>query len=178
MNLHLPSASADLDSARLGRTDTRFRVETREDNRRAAVALISGVQRMVDILTPDLEPHIYDQADFLDSLTRPQLGQCRAKLRVLVRDSQRAVKDGHRLIELTRQLSSYMQIRKVARDYADFTQAFLLADNYGVLRRPLAERFEGSVCFKDPLEVRRLRRLFDEIWDRSEPDPDLRRLHL
>jgi len=178
MNVHTPAASADLRTARLGQTDTRFRIETREDTRRAVVALISDVQRTVDILTPDLEPHIYDQADFLDTLTRPALGQCRAKLRVLVRDPQRAVKDGHRLIELTRRLSSYMQIRKVHGDYADFTQAFLLADSYGVMHRTLAERFEGTVCFKDPLEVKRLRKLFDEIWDRSEPDPELRRLHL
>ena len=178
MNAYTPAASADLHTARLGETDTRFRIETREDTRRAVVALISEVQRTVDILTPDLEPRIYDQAHFLDTLTRPALGQCRAKLRVLVRDPQRAIKDGHRLIELTRRLSSYMQIRKVHTDYADFTQAFLLADNYGVMHRTLAERFEGTVCFRDPLEVKRLRELFDEIWDRSEPDPELRRLHL
>jgi hypothetical protein len=178
MNAPTPAASADLHTARLGETDTRFRIETREDTRRAAVALIRHAQRQVDILTPDLEPLVYDQADFLDTLTRPALGQCRAKLRVLVRDPQRAVKEGHRLIELTRRLSSYMQIRKVHTDYADFTQAFLLADTYGVMHRTLAERFEGTVCFRDPLEVKRLRKLFDEIWDRSEPDPELRRLHL
>ena len=31
---------------------------------------------------------------------------------------------------------------------------------------------------KAALEVRRLRATFDEVWDRSEPDPDVRRLHL
>lgn len=171
-------ASADINAARLGKADSRFTMDTREDNARAALALISDVRNAVDIFTPDLEPHIYDRSDFLDRLTMPPLGRPRAHVRVLVKDSQCAVKNGHRLIELTRKLSSYMEIRRVPRDLADYDEAFMLVDNCGVMRRRVPARFAGTVCFNDPNEVTRLKKIFDEIWERSNPDPEMRRLNL
>lgn len=47
-----------------------------------------------------------------------------------------------------------------------------------LLERKLATRFEGRVSFKQPLEVRRLSSEFDEAWERSTIDPELRRPHL
>ena len=171
-------SSADIDAARLGKMDSRFAMATREENARAALALISDVKNTVDIFTPDLEPHIYDQTDFLERLTMPPLGKPRANVRILVKDSQRAVKNGHRLIELTRKLSSYMEIRRVHRDFADYDEAFMLVDNCGVMRRRVPARFTGTICFNDTNEVTRLKKIFDEIWDRSDPDPELRRLNI
>lgn len=151
---------------------------TRDDNARAARALIADVRNTVDIFSSDLEPHIYDQAAFLERLTRPPLGKPRATVRVLVKDSQRAVKGGHRLIELTRKLSSYMEIRKIHKDFVDYDEAFMLVDDCGVMRRRVSARFSGTLCFNDVNEVTRLRKIFDEVWERSDPDPELRRLNL
>lgn len=171
-------ASENIDTARLGKTDSRFPMDTRAENARAARALISDVCNAVDIFTPDLEPHIYDQRDFLDRLTMPPLGKPRATVRILVKDSQPAIKNGHRLVELVRKLSSYMEIRKVHKDFAEYDEAFMLVDNCGVMRRRISARFAGTVCFNDTQEVTNLRKIFDEVWDRSDPDPELRRLNI
>lgn len=162
----------------LGETVGDYALESRDDNRQAAALLVGQARRQIELLSPDLEPALYDQTPFLDALTQLCLSSPRARVRVLAKDFDRAVKDGHRLVELARRLSSYIELRKVHSDYQENNETFLLVDDYGLLHRRHSPRFEGSFSCKAPLEVRRLRAFFDEVWDRSEPVADLRRLHL
>lgn len=162
----------------LGETAGDFTLGSRYDNRQAAALLAAQARRQIDLFTPDLEPALYDQSPFLDALTQLCLSSPRARIRVLAKDFERTIKDGHRLVELARRLSSYMELRKVHTDYQENNESFLLVDDYGLLHRRHAARFDGSFSCKAPLEVRRLRAFFDEVWDRSEPQADLRRLHL
>lgn len=162
----------------LGETGGDFTLGSRDDNRQAAALLAAQARRQIELFTPDLEPALYDQSPFLDALSQLCLGSPRARIRVLAKDFERTIKDGHRLVELARRLSSYMELRKVHTDYQENNESFLLVDDYGLLHRRHAARFDGSFSCKAPLEVRRLRAFFDEVWDRSEPQADLRRLHL
>lgn len=166
------------DACLLGETAGDYALASRDDSRRAAVLLVSQARRMIDLFTPDLEPALYDQAPFIDALSQLAVGNPRARVRILAKDFERTVKEGHRLVELARRLSSYVELRKVHSDYQENNETFLLVDDYGLLHRRHAARFEGTFSCKAPLEVRRLRAFFNEVWDRSEPDADLRRLHL
>lgn len=173
-------AFSDLDptACRLGESAGEFALATREDNRVAAAILAVQARRQIELLSPDLEPALYDQAPFVEALTQLSRSSPRARIRILAKDFERTVKEGHRLVELSRRLSSYIEIRKVHSDYQDYNETFLLVDDYGLLHRRHSPRFEGEFSCKAPLEVRRLRAYFDEVWGRSEPDADLRRLHL
>lgn len=162
----------------LGETRGEFALTTRDDNRHAAAVLATQARRTIELFTPDLEPALYDQTLFIDALTQLCLSSPRARVRVLSKHFERVVKDGHRLIEVARRLSSYVELRKVHSDYQDNNETFLLVDDDGLLHRRHAARFEGVFSCKAPLEVRRLRAFFDEVWERSETDADLRRLHL
>lgn len=162
----------------LGETAGDYTLATRDDSRQAASLLAGQARRQIDLFTPDLEPALYDQTPFLDALTQLCLSSPRARVRVLAKDFERTVRDGHRIVDLARRLSSYVELRKVHSDYQENNETFLLVDDYGLLHRRHAPRFEGTFSCKAPLEVRRLRAFFDEVWDRSEPETDLRRLHL
>lgn len=162
----------------LGETAGEYALTSRDDNVQAAALLAGQARRMIELFTPDLEPALYDQTPFIDALAQLCLSSPRARVRILAKDFERTVKDGHRLVDLARRLSSYVELRKVHSDYQENSETFLLVDDYGLLHRRHAARFEGTFSCKAPLEVRRLRASFDEVWDRSEPDADLRRLHL
>lgn len=162
----------------LGETAGEFALASREDNRAAAALLAQQARRQVDLFTTDLEPAVYDQTAFVDALGQLAISHPRARIRILAKDFDRTIKAGHRLIEISRRLSSYVEIRRVHEDYRDNNESFLLVDDYGLLHRRHASRYEGVFSCKAPLEVRRLRATFDEIWERSEADADLRRLHL
>ena len=167
-----------LDTCRLGETTGDLALTSRDDNRQAAAWLVAQAVRVIDLFSPDLEPVLYDQTAVIDAMTQLSLSSPRARIRVLVKDPERIIKDGHRIVELSRRLSSYIEIRKVHADYQDNNESFLLCDNYGLLHRRHAPRFEGVFSCKAPLEVRRLRAFLDEVWGRSEPVTDLRRLHI
>ncbi len=162
----------------LGETAGDFALASREENRDGAARLAVQARRQIELFTPDLEPLLYDQAAFVDALSALATSHSRARIRILAQDFERVVKQGHRLVDLSRRLSSYVELRRVHEDYRSNNETFLLVDDYGLLHRRHAPRFEGVISFKAPLEVRRLRASFDEIWDRSEADPDLRRLHV
>ncbi len=166
------------DGCILGETAGDHALASREDNRDAAVRLVRQARRSVELFSPDLEPALYDQTPLIDALTQLAVSGPRARIRILAKDFDRTVKEGHRLVELARRLSSYVELRKAHSDYQEHNETFLLVDDYGLLHRRHAPRFEGVFSCKAPLEVRRLRGFFDAVWDRSEPDADLRRLHL
>ena len=100
------------------------------------------------------------------------------RIRILVKDSSYAVKYGHRLIPLSQRLTSFIEIRKVAEDYKDYNEAFLIADEVGYVHRRHADRFEGVARFKAAMEARELLTFFNEVWRNSAPDPDMQRTYL
>jgi hypothetical protein len=140
--------------------------------------MVQQCQSKLDIFSRDLDAGPYDQARFLKALGALCLGNREARVRILVRDPMTAVKRGHRLIELSRRLSSSIEIRQPHPDYQHYNEAFLVADNCGLIHRTLSDRYEGSANFYDPVEAERKTKFFTEIWERSEAHPDLRRLYI
>lgn len=167
-----------IDHCILGQTEYVLPLNSWTANQAAALALARQARLALDIFTDDMEPAIYDQQPMLEAIRQLAVRSRRSRVRVLVKDSTRAVKEDHRLVALARHLSSFIAIRKTHEDVADFPEAFLIADHQGVLHRKLATRYEGTACFRAPLQARQLTHWFTEVWERSTPDPELRRIHL
>ncbi|WP_410962789.1 hypothetical protein, partial [Salmonella sp. SAL4446] len=83
--------------------------------------------------SPDLESWLYHHSSIQEACTRFLLAKPRNRLRILVGDSAQAVRNGHRLISLSRRLSSNCLIRRLNPDYPKEDDAFLLADDQGLL---------------------------------------------
>ncbi len=82
----------------------------------AAVAEIATrARRTLSIYTPDLEPQIYDHDLFLEPVKRLVLARSHARLRVLISDPGRAVREGNRFMMMARRLTSYIDLRNVAQ---------------------------------------------------------------
>ncbi|NQD80038.1 histone acetyltransferase HPA2 [Pseudomonas sp. CrR14] len=145
-----------------------------EHARAHALAFMQQASRTLCLYSPDLEPWLYHHSSIQQACTRFLLDHRNSRLRILVRDSSRAVRDGHRLIALSRKLPSNVQIRRCHPDYPFPDGAFLLADDQGMLVRPEPDRFAGYAKYQDPGRVRQLQRLFNQTWDTSITDPDLR----
>ncbi|CDF84733.1 hypothetical protein PKB_3390 [Pseudomonas knackmussii B13] len=145
-----------------------------ETARAHALALMQQAARSLSLYSPDLEPWLYNYASIQDACTRLLLRHPQNRLRILVRDSSRAIKEGHRLLNLSRRLSSNCHIRLLNPDYPNPEQAFLLADQSGLLLRTEPAIPAGHTHYNDPGRVRQLQAQFDQAWDTSLSDPDLR----
>ena len=139
-----------------------------------ALAMLQQAQRSLCIYSNDLEPWLYHHSSIQEACTRFLLANPKNRLRILLRDASRAVKQGHRLLTLSRRLSSNLQIRKLHPDYPAEEVAYLLADDRGLLLRPELDQFAGYALYQDPARVRLHQAQFDQSWETSISDPELR----
>jgi len=156
----------------------RWVLATLEDTLAAAIEVAAVARRGLAILTPDLEPGIYDHERFLEIVKRLVLAKRFARVRVLIAEPQRTIRLGNRLVGLGRRLNTYIEFRNVHEDYREHREAFLLADDVALLYRINHTRWEGIADTYEPAVARRYLGLFEEIWTASETSRELRQLRI
>ena len=150
-----------------------------QDEYRSAVCEITGLaDRALAILTPDLEPDIYDHDEFLEALKRFILARSFARVRVLISDPSRALKTGNRFVTMGRRLNSYIEFRHVKEEYRNHPEAFCIADDTALAFRANSERWEGMSDTYEPAVARKYLEMFDELWVACEVERELSQLHL
>lgn len=156
----------------------RWILSTKDETREAAVIIASTAKRSLAIMTPDLEPGIYDHEDFLDVTKRLVLSKRYARIRVLVTDPARALRNGNRFVGVARRLNTYIDLRNAHKDYQGHREALLIADDSALLYRVDAARWEGIADSYDPVVTRRYLDFFDTIWNISEPGQEYREVRV
>jgi len=162
----------------LGEDSDDIVIESSEDNRLIAERLVSQANHRLVVFSRDLDPRVFDNAEFISAVRSLAVKDRKAKIRFLVIDPDRAIKLGHRLLELSRRLSSTIEIRKVHEDYAANQECYLIVDGRGLLHRKLASRFEAIANFNNPSDSFELERHFNEVWEHSQPERDFTQLHI
>lgn len=162
----------------LGETRGLVRLESRDDNRLAANRMVEQGQFSLRLYTPNLDPRIFDTSEFIEAVKKLALASTHSKVYILIKDPTVAVTQGHRIIELARRISSHIFIHRAAEEDQDRIDSFMVVDDVGLIRRPHADRYEGSVEFNNPGEARLLIKEFKDAWEHSSSEPELRRLHL
>lgn len=162
----------------LGESAGAIDIATSDDNRRAALALASQAQRTLHIFSRDLDAPVYDSVPFVDAVATLATRSRYSFVHILLHDAERISRHGHRLLALFYRLDSKIKLRKPSHEHKDFNEAFLVADETGILHRRIADRYDGNVDFKARRKARDLVKFFNDVWGRSEPFAELRRLHL
>ena len=165
-------------SAQTKRRGQRIVLASLEDVRAAVSQVTAQADRTLAILTHDLEPDIYDHDDFLEPLKRFVLSRTFARVRVLIADPVRAMKDGNCFVAMGRRLNSYIEFRHIKPEYRNHPEAFCIADDHALVYRARAESWEGVADTYEPAVARRYLAVFDELWHACEIEPELRRLHV
>lgn len=152
------------------------RIQTQAQAVEAALEIAKLARYRLAIYSPDLEPTLYSTPEFRDEVRRIARSSRFALVRILVRDAQRATREGHHLIEVANVLSSYVQVRVPNPDDEQRPEAWVIADDDAILHRPVHDRPEGVVEVGSSALARERLRTFDRLWERALPDPNLRRL--
>jgi hypothetical protein len=152
---------------RLPPPETLHVLSTLDEVRTATETVAASGQRLISIMTPDLEPEIYDQAAFLEIIKRFVLGRSFAKVRVLLRDQARMGNGANRFVAMAHRLTSYLEIRVRAAQYRELTAAYCIADDKAIVYRLRADRAEGIAGLNNPPIARQYLQEFDAIWQAS-----------
>jgi hypothetical protein len=150
-----------------------------DEVREAAVEVAACAQRSITIMTPDLEPGIYDTDEFLEAIKRLVLAKRYARVRVLVTEPSRTVRNGNRFVALGRRLNTYIDFRNLREDYrTEVHNAYIIADESAVMYRANGRRYDGIVGKSEPIIARQHLEAFDQPWDDSAFREDVRMAHI
>jgi hypothetical protein len=149
--------------------ETERRILTTFDEVRDGVIEVAAcAERFITILTPDLEPDIYGHEDFLEVVKRLVLAKRYARVRVLITDPSRAVRNGNPLVALSRRLNTYMDFRNLEMAYrGSMNDAFIIADESAVLYRTNGKRYDGIMGSHEPAIARQHLAAFEKPWEDS-----------
>ena len=145
-------------------------IEARQAVNRAA----AGAQRLMSIYTPDLEPDLYDQTAFLEIVKHFVLARSFSKVRVLLVEPTRVMRDSNRFVAMGRRLSSCIDIRYVAAQSPQRASAYLIADDRAIAYRMRADTWDGIADFNNPPVAKLYLTEFDTVWNASAPEHGLR----
>lgn len=142
---------------------------------RAAVnEIAASAQRLISIYTPDLEPDLYDQTAFLEITKHFVLTRSFSKVRVLLAEPTRVMRDSNRFVAMGRRLSSCIDIRYVTAQAPQRASAYLIADDRAIVYRMRADTWDGIADANNPPAARLYLQEFDNIWNASAAEHGLR----
>jgi hypothetical protein len=170
------TAEADTPDAALARraSESLLVFTTLNEARQAVNRAAISAQRLMSIYTPDLEPDLYDQSAFLDIVKHFVLARSFSKVRVLLVEPTRVMRDSNRFVAMGRRLSSCIDIRYVAAQSPQRASAYLIADDRAIAYRMRADTWDGIADFNNPRVAKLYLTEFDNVWNASAPEQGLR----
>lgn len=164
----------------LGESNEEIQLDTADENRDAAISLAEQARFSLNIFTQDLDPRVFDNVSFERCVFNLARIHKSSDIRILVHDSSLAVSQGHCLIRLAQKLTSSVLIHNPAREHRGELSTFMVVDGVGLLHRPqsTSRDYNAVVNFMSPQRAGELHDFFNEMWERSTPDSQVRRLYI
>lgn len=153
-------------------------LSSRDEVKIMNIALTQKSSRNIDIISKYFDSGVFDTIEFMEAIKQLSISSKFTKIRILIKDSEPMTKKGHRLIDLIQQLTSSIEVRKISEEYKSYNEAFNLYDAKGVIYLRYADRYEGFANFDRPRLAAELLNFFNEVWEHSAADSNLRRLHI
>lgn len=157
----------------------RSTLETLDAFKQCCDQMLAQARRSIRILAPHLDLALLSRQPVTAALAQLSRTGRLADTRILFSDSLLAMKNGHRLIELSRRLPSSIHLKQLHADVRNHQEAWIIVDDTALIWRPHHERYADGVWDqRNTDKAPQLGRQFDEWWGNAQPDPELRRLHL
>jgi len=134
-------------------------------------------QRELVVLSQQLDPLLYNHDNFADAVSKMVRSDRHSRVRILVKDPRPVIESGHRLLTLSRRLSSKIEIRKLLIEPKDETVGYLIGDKKYLLYQHTETQYSGFINYNGAPESKKLLEEFDYLWDQHGfVDPEFRQL--
>ena len=160
-----------LQECKIGKPHQLLQLQSRDENRLAAIHLAEQARHEILIVSRDLDPMVYGHHEFTDYIGQ-FIRDRRTQMRILVNDHARMIRHSHRLAEMAINYSSKISIRKLASNDQEYNEAWMLCDEVALLNRPIADAYEATLDCYTPRRGKEHRELFEKMWANSELIPN------
>ncbi len=168
----------DLSSYILGETNEHIEVDRREDLGQLILSMSQQAKHRILIFSHDLDHALFDTDELYEAIKLLAIENQRTHIQILVQNAKPMTQKGHRLLDLSRRITSHIQIKVTAKEHSDIFETFIIFDDRAYIIQNHPERFEAYGNFYDPLKTHKLSEEFEELWGRAVIDSSIRRLSL
>lgn len=153
-------------------------LETLEDFRFAIDSMTAQGKRSIKLFTQEMDHDFYDREEFIDAASHACRSHRNCTLSVLLKDANKTAKLGHRLADLQKRVPSLVEIRSLPREYMDLNDEYIIVDEIAMVKRFALGNMRGHCEFRSIPDAVKFSRQFNEMWERSLPCQELRRLSI
>ncbi len=126
-----------------------------------------------------LNRSVYEQDCLIEAVKQLAIRHANTYVQILLADTERLRVGGYRMLDLARRLSSSIEIRLRAEQFADDLRGFMLVDDASYIYYPVWHDLNDSIAEDgNRFRVRELAIEFTRAWEQSEADPRLRQLSI
>jgi hypothetical protein len=136
--------------------------------------LAENATREIVIFAPRLDGAFFNSSRFARALASFAARHRQNLARIVVEDTEQALRDNDRLVGLCRRLSDFIHMHQVAEEHLGIREMFMVVDHRGYLHQQDNDKPDCVAHPRDGHEAVLLTRRFNELWDRSEPIVALR----
>jgi hypothetical protein len=136
--------------------------------------LAENATREIVVFAPRLDGAYFNSSRFARALASFAARHRQNLARIVVEDTNQALRDNDRLVGLCRRLSDFIHMHRVAEEHLGIREMFVVADHRGYLHQQDTDKPDCVTHPHDSHEAVLLTRRFNELWDRSEPIMALR----
>lgn len=169
---------AEFSDYSIGKDDDLIQLESWGENRDLATVMVQQARRSLEIISRLLDPPVFNSPEFIEAVRGMVTGNRFPKIRIIVFDPDTIVRNGHRLVEMAGQLSSFIEIRRASREFHSYNECLLLTDDIAFIHRINGERYEATANFNDMRQSKYYKKEFETMWEPAKSDPNLRRMSL
>lgn len=148
------------------------------DFQEQSLKLVAETNRNIAILSHDLDEPVYGSEEFVDAISELARSSRYVEIQILVKNTKPMIEASHKLARLSQRLSSKIILRKLVVEPDDTDMGFMLCDNTGLLYKNDDAVYKGFANFDAAVEIKRLREVFNYIWQYAEPELELQVLHI
>jgi hypothetical protein len=144
-------------------------ISGRDELRDHMVALMQHAEHEISVYAPRYDGHLFNTRRLAQTLSRFITQHRRNRVRLLTEDGQQLIRDNDRLIELSRHLGEFLEMREVDEQDKDIQEMIVFTDVRGHLYQPNITRLQCRVDFNSTTATAPLVNRFNQWWGRSAP---------
>ena len=168
----------DVNTAVFRETKQTYSLQSFKKGQQALVHLIDQATTTISVYSHSLCPSILNIQSVADACEQFCLKNHRTHINMLVQETRSISQISHRLLSLAHKHISSVSFKKLNTDIALRADDYICIDRSAYWQLPNAQSYESICSFADARRTAIFLAHFNDAWERSSPDLELRELVL
>ena len=151
---------------------------THQDYIDAFLSLIENTSRYLRIRSAYLDPSLFNEREVIEAISQFARSSRFTEVHILLDYPEYLLRNGHRLLDLSRRLSHKILIKEYYSDKIEQQESLIISDCKGILIKYQDADTPGLLSLTDAVTTKRLQEAFVHDWERSSLARQLRQLSI